>query len=364
MNLFHVIRQRLDERFVQSEQVARLLSLAFTSHKHVLLWGPGGHGKSEMVQLALSCVTDRRSVFVQSFGEGMDEATLWGGLNFAALESRKVLEYFPDQSFLAYDYAVFEELFDAPPVVLLSLKDTLTAEELRKGAQTFPMMTKVIVGITNKDPSEISDLGPAAAALIERFPLQLKVQWPSYTAQDYLNLFRKVALRIPGANLDGTEGMLAEVLAKAGEGGQPISPRTAVHAVGVVKAAALLRGAPQVERQDLLDLCFLPGMEQLASGLRAELDAAHDRVTAESHLQQAESMFQALMLELEEAKRAASPIRLLQVAKKWSLFVDEVANLKVTDGLSERRKRIRESAAEQSAAAQWLALQYTRIGDS
>ncbi len=349
----------LSERFVRSEQMARIIALAIESGKNVLLWGPGGHGKSEMITAALSVVTEEDNVFVQSFGEGMDEATLWGGLDFRALEDEKVLRYHPENSFLVKPYAVFEEIFDAPASVLLALKDTLTAKKLRKGSQVCAMKTKVIIAITNKDPDEISDLGPAAAALVERFPLQLKVEWPSYKSSDYLALFQKVAPQLTGADLNGSQGVLAEVMAKASESGEIVSPRTAVHALGIVKTAAALRGSHSVDKQDLLDLCFLPGMEQFAENLKAELDAAYERAQAESRLIAAEQKLQAIISEFSAAN--GSPIKLLQVARRLIAFQDEASNLKVTDGLTDRRKQMRDTASEKAAEAQRLALENTRV---
>src|SRR3989338_2079314 len=271
MTLHDTIRDRLGREYIRHEEIARLLALAFDSGKNVLLWGLGGHGKSEMVAAALACVATDAEIFVQSFGEGMDEATLWCGLDFAALERDKVLIYYPENSFLAKKFAVFEEMFDAPASVLLALKDTLTAKVLRKGSQRFAMKTEVIIAITNKDPDEVNDLGPAAAALVERFPLQLKVDWPSYTSADYLELFRKVAPRLPGADLNGSIAVLAEVMTKASEDGEVISPRTAVHALGIIKTAAPPRGSKLVERSDMLDLRFLPGLEEFSANIKAEL---------------------------------------------------------------------------------------------
>ena len=358
-SLYDTILTALSERYVKCEEIARILALGLKSGKNVLLWGSGGHGKSEMVQLALAQVAPEDEVFVQSFGEGMDEATLWGGLDFAALEREKILRYFPENSFLAKEYAVFEEMFDAPAIVLLALKDTLTAGKLRKGSQVFGMETRVIVAITNKDPDEISNLGPACAALVERFPLQLNVVWQSYTAKDYLELFAKVSPRLPGADLNGTERVLAEVMAKANENGDIVSPRTAVHALGIVKTAAALRGSDRVEKQDLLDLVFLPGMESFAKNLKAELDAAYERAEAEARLQAAERKLQQLLAEFSANGR--SPIKLLQASKRFLAFQDEVSNLRVTDGLTERRKQLRETASAKAAEAQRLALESTHI---
>jgi MoxR-like ATPase len=358
-NLSKKITAALSGRFIKSDDIARILSLALASKKNVLLWGPGGHGKSEMVQEALSSVTDfDNTVFVQSFGEGMDEARLFGGVDLAALDTEKVVRYFPQNSFLAKEYAVFEEIFDAPASVLLALKDTLTSKQMRNGGQKHPMKTKVIVALTNRDPQELVDIGPAAAALVERFPLQFKVEWGSYNASDYLELFRKVEARLPGANLNGQEKILAEVLAKASESDAVVSPRTAVHALGLVKASAELRSSDTVERQDLLDLRFLPGMEAFAVGLQKELNAAAERAAAEAQVIEAEKDLAVLVNEFNGLK---SPIKLLQISKLFQQFNDRLSNMRVPDALTSRRKAMRDSCSAKAAEAQKRALEETRI---
>ena len=148
-NLYQKLKSRLERDFIKVEEIARILALALSSGKNVL-WGPGGHGKSEMVQNALNEVARDEEIFVQSFGEGMDEATLWGGLDFKALDTEKVLRYFPGTHFSRRRTRYFEEIFDAPASVLLALKDTLTAKKLRKGTQQFGMVTKVIVALTTR----------------------------------------------------------------------------------------------------------------------------------------------------------------------------------------------------------------------
>jgi MoxR-like ATPase len=150
MNLHKKIFDILDKCFVFVEDVSRILALAFQGKKNVIIFGPGGHAKSEMVTEALRGLGWENDSFTQFFGEGMDEARLFGGLNFRKLEEDKILEYYPERSFLNHRIAVFEELFDAPASVLLALKDTLTAGELRNGAQRFPMRTETIIVLTNR----------------------------------------------------------------------------------------------------------------------------------------------------------------------------------------------------------------------
>jgi hypothetical protein len=360
-NLYEKIKNALEKTFINVNEIARIIALAITSGQNILLWGPAGHGKSEMVVKALSQIASDEDIFVQSFGEGMDEATLWGGLDFQALESEKVLRYFPENSFLANPYAIFEELFDAPSSVLLALKDTLTAKILRKGSQRFTMKTKVVIALTNKDPQEISDLGPAAHALIERFPLQLEVKWSSYNSADYLQLFEKVGPGLTGAHLNGTSRVMAELCSKSGEGSgnNPISPRSAVHALRAVKAAAALRGSTVVEKIDLVDLRFVDGLEGIATTIQNELDAAYERAAAEARLIEAEQKFNSLLEEFYSA--SGKPIGLLQVAKKLTVLGDECANLKLPDGMAERRKKLRDGISEKAADAQKAAFDSTRI---
>lgn len=356
--MFQKILAILSASFVFVEEVARVLALAFAGKKNVIVFGPAGHGKSEMVKAVIDGLGMNAEAFYQFFGEGMDESRLFGGLNFRKLEEEKILEYFPEKSFLNSQVAVFEELFDAPASVLLALKDVLTARELRNGAQRFRMRTELIIVLTNKEPGEISELGPAAHALIERFPLQLNLKWKDYSAGSYLLMFEKVAKRLGGPVLNGFKGVLAEILAKATAEGNFVSPRTAVHAFQVCQTSATIRGASDVGKQDLTDLRFLPGLQGLAETIQKDLDAAMERAAAEKNLSQAESKLNELLGELSQA---TTPIKALQVAKKFVVFQDEVSSLKVTDGLSDRRKRLRETVGAKISEAQKIALDNTRI---
>lgn len=348
----------LEKGFVFTQEIASLLALGFTGKQNIIVFGPGGHGKSEMIKAVVDGLGYSEDVFYQFFGEGMDESRLFGGLNFKKLEEEKVLEYYPEKSFLNSKVVVFEELFDAPASVLLALKDVLTARELRNGSQRFLMKTEIIICLTNKEPSEISELGPAAHALIERFPLQLNLKWKDYSAKSYLTMFEKVAGNLGGPILNGFKAVLAEILAKATSEGNFVSPRTAVHAYKVCQSAALMRGADHVEKQDLTYLRFLPGLEGLADTIQKDLDAAMERAAAEKNLSQAESKFRELNDELENC---STPIKLLQLSKRFLAFQDEIAQLKVTDGLADRRKKLRDSIGEKSAKAQAKAMENTRI---
>jgi hypothetical protein len=358
VNLHKKIFDILDKAFVFVEDVSRILALAFQGKKNVIIFGPGGHAKSEMVTEALRGLGWENDSFTQFFGEGMDEARLFGGLNFRKLEEDKILEYYPERSFLNHRIAVFEELFDAPASVLLALKDTLTAGELRNGAQRFKMKTEVVIVLTNREPNEISELGAAAHALTERFPLQLSLRWKNYSAGSYLAMFEKVSSRLGGPVMNGFKAILAQVVARATEGGNFVSPRTAMHAYQVCQAAAALRGGTSVSQEDLTDLRFVAGLEELGETMEADLKAAMEKAEAEKAFAQAEADFVRLDAELAAAD---TPIRALQVAKKLVAFGDAVASLKATDELTAKRNNMRSAVSGAISVAQARAMEFTRV---
>ncbi len=358
MSIPQKIKLILSQNFVFSDEMARILSLAFTGKKNAIIFGPGGHGKSAMVKAVIDGLGLADETFFQFFGEGMDESRLFGGLNFQKLEEEKILEYYPERSFLNYRIAVFEELFDAPANVLLALKDVLTARELRNGSQRFKMKTEVILVLTNKDPDEISELGPAAHALVERFPLQLDLRWKDYSAKSYLAMFDKVAKRLGEPELNGSRAILAEILAKATAEGNFISPRTAVHAYETIQAAAKIRGGNEVQPEDFVDLRFIAGLENLGESLEKDIKAARIRTRAKAELSQAEKKFDRLE---EEFNEADTPIKILQVAKKLMMLEDKVAEIKVPDSLIERRDNLRETISNQISEAKSRALKIIHI---
>jgi MoxR-like ATPase len=363
--------------FVKADAVREILSLSLVSGKNCILFGPGGHGKSEMTAAILAAVTDAISR-TQMFGEGMDEARLYGGINLGKLNDpeKPVVEYYPERSFLSWDFAVFEELFDAPTQVLMSLKDTLTSKALRNGEQQFPMRTLSIVCATNREPGEVAEIGAAAQALIERFPLQLRVAWTSYLSSDYLEMFKTVgreeecsismaeleALKCRAKKVvvpESVQRILAEMIANAVASGVTISPRSAMYAQDLVRASAVINGRNTATKDDIQAIKYLPGCEELAAKISSEIEAAVKRAEAEGRMRDAESRLRELQTEFKGA--AGSPIKLLQVAVKAAQFGDVIANLTVTDNLTDRRKALRDTTSKVASDAQAAALKATRV---
>ena len=329
--LYLKIKNHLDTQFIETEKIARILSLALEGQKNCLLWGEAGHGKSEMVAAAMDGLERSEDCFIQSFGEGMDEARLFGGLDFGKFKNEDVIEYNVARSFLNRRFAIFEEIFDAPALVLLCLKDTLTARQLRNGAQRYAMKTESIIALTNRSPAEISELGAASHALIERFPLQLEVKWDTYNAAIFKRLFAKVKPDAP----EFMRETLADMCADIHDTGGFISPRSAIHALETLIIAA--NGTETEDKRYFKALAFVPGFERSIEGLTEELERREaERQSTAAIVAIAEEVGQLGNL----VSSAHDSLECLSLYKQIASLNKKLANVKVADAMVEKRNEL------------------------
>jgi hypothetical protein len=246
----------VNSKYVYCEKIASILARALRTGKNVLLFGPTGHAKSAVINDVIQHLGLDPYTFTQDFGEGTDEASLWGGYNFQRMKEENILDFHPDRSFLNKEIAIFEELFDAPPQVLCSLKNTLTSKWLSKGADPYKSKNKVIIALTNKNPDEIIAMGESYKALVDRFPLRMCVKWSDYSEKAYEGMFDILGM--------GTKAMRSEfskIIALACKDGKHISPRTAVQAFEIVLDAASEYAT--FDERALMSLEFIAGLEEI-----------------------------------------------------------------------------------------------------
>jgi len=219
---FTQIQQQLSKRFAYSEEVASCLFTSYKSEEHVVLYGPGGHGKSEMSLEFFDSLGIKP--FVQALGPGTTVEQLLGGMDMKLFNKTGEIQYLVENSFMNHEYVIFEEAFDAPVYVLTILKDILTSRELRNGHQVFPIKTKMIVICTNHSRSVIAD-DLSIKALMERFPLELEVKWQSYHEANYQTMFNIV---FGSSTTVKDYNVISKLCGTLYSEGTTISPRTAV----------------------------------------------------------------------------------------------------------------------------------------
>jgi MoxR-like ATPase len=210
--------------FVFMDKSVSILDIGLKTGKNIVLYGPGGHGKSELTMAYLA--EKGIDPYVITMGTGMTTDRLFGGLDIPTFEKTGKIEYLVENSFMNSEYVVFEELFDAPDFILEQLKDILSSKVFRNGTQIFPIKTKFIICCTNRTREEFSK-NASLKALMERFPLELNVVWDNYTEASYSKLLET---KFGEGNVDP---IIPYLLQEYHRGGITISPRVAVTAYTV-----------------------------------------------------------------------------------------------------------------------------------
>lgn len=181
-------RESLLDNYVFMDKTFTVLEVGMKTNKNVVLYGPGGFGKSEY---ALEYLYEKGiSPYIITMGKGMSTDRLFGGLNVKEYEFSGKIEYLIENSFMNHEYVIFEEMMDAPDYILEQLKDILSSGQYRNGSQVFNIKTKFIIACTNKSREEFSK-NDSLKALMERFPLELNVIWDNFTEITYNTLLEK-----------------------------------------------------------------------------------------------------------------------------------------------------------------------------
>ena len=212
------------ENFVFMEKAAQILEIGFATEKNIVLYGPGGHGKSELTEAFFA--SKGIKPYVITMGTGMTTDRMFGGLDIPTFNATGKIEYLIENSFMNHEYVVFEEMFDAPDFILEQLKDILSSGTFRNGTQMFPIKTKFIVCCTNRTRDEFSK-NMSLKALMERFPLELNVIWDNYTDIAYNRLLEQ---RFGEGNV---EPIIPFILQEYAKNSIIISPRVAITAYTV-----------------------------------------------------------------------------------------------------------------------------------
>jgi len=361
------IESILANKFVYTEPVSDILASAIYSKQNVILYGPGGHGKSEMVEAALEGLGlwNRKdpvnsATLIQSFGEGLTEDALWGGIDFRKLNSITDPEMWfnVENSFLKYPVAVFEELFDAPAFCLLPLKHTIQAGFLAKNGKSYPMNTELIIACTNRNPDEIAEMGETYRALLERFVLRQEVTWERYTANTYHALLckhPKAAYMAENACI-----ALAQLLEECFNNGDFISPRTAMKCVDILYGASISRGASKIDTVDFSSLRNVAGFGQVTKKFQESITRRMAEADARKNLSACGLEIGAEIQKISNGT-ITKVIEWCMTSRRLIMLKEKVANISVPDTLFTERNELVSSADEYSTRCLFAARDAIRL---
>lgn len=225
---------QLKEKYVFSDNTIDALGVGIRQKKNILLWGPGGHAKSDLAEAVAMLYYQQSDVFIGQMGRGATIESLLGYVNVSKMMNGDgEREYNHSASFMAKKIALFDELLDTPPMLLEYLKDILTRRMYcANGTMCFKSETEVIIACTNRDPIAWANEGTpedqaSKKAFLGRFPLIVEVAWPSYGQMEFTKLFN--AIFTPDKIMAGKLAVVAELVSKSHKKGVFISPRDSRH---------------------------------------------------------------------------------------------------------------------------------------
>lgn len=356
---FTEVSNHIAESFYNMSEVSKVLTAAWISKQHVLLYGPGGYGKSEVAAEFGKYLKDKGLIetdpFILSLNQGTTEDKLFGGLDIKKFNEKGEIDFLLEKSFANYEYVIFEEAFDAPIPVLNSLKDALTSGYIRNGSQVFQIKTRLIVLCTNRTREEVAE-DDSAEALLQRFPLEYKVEWASHKKEDYLQMMLKrnvgdkmlaedVACIVNEVNIAANADK-AKVF-------RAISPRTAMKAYQVLfechnssKATENKKDGQEMEYDySLLNFFYgdwQQGITKFNVIMAARKEDRKDLARIKQEFDKVETAVMDWKKLISSAKRVVLPKQVPYVLAAISAFYDILNITKVRDANSEIVKQMRE----------------------
>ena len=193
----------LGKNFIHSGVFEAFLSACVLNETSGIAYGLGGHAKSAMTReyfkaLGYSYGTrvagnKEKAVFVQELSDSTDLEVVYGNINMKALydKANPKITYNFEESMFAYPYVVLEEGLSNPRIIE-SLKFALSDGVLVVDQTMYEVKTKAFIILTNSDPAVLGNESPSMSAAIQRFPLQMIVDWPTYEYNDYMNMLEKI----------------------------------------------------------------------------------------------------------------------------------------------------------------------------
>lgn len=191
----------MNPRFSYMESVIDSLYYAIKEKQHCLLFGPGGHAKSTVVEEAIKLFIGEeafyKDVFIANCAEDMDSTPILGYDDIPSLKAGKLKKVLDDTVFLKNDYAILEEGLDGPAMLLNALKDPLMRGYVCINGTCMPNKLKSLFICTNVDPVTWAGKDNSRLALLQRFTFSMEVKWPSYDYKAWDGFFKKRGIANP-----------------------------------------------------------------------------------------------------------------------------------------------------------------------
>ncbi|TCO52885.1 AAA family ATPase [Actinocrispum wychmicini] len=287
------VRRDLDARFVGRAQAVALLVLAVVAREHVLLIGPPGTAKTELITRFAGLIQARRfSYLLTRFTEPSE---IFGPLDFELFQAGSYRVKTEDMLPSA-EVVFLDEVFQGSGAILNTLLSLINERRFHNGSQTERTPLISVFGASSELPDD-----PGLQAFSDRFLLRLEVEsvasaqladlltrgWEHERARVppggeppvlLMEDLRALSDSVREVDIDPVRGILADLVGELLAQGVTLSDRRIVRAQKLVAAAALLREDGTARPRDLWPIAHLWTVQSDAPLVR---DTVNERVTAD-----------------------------------------------------------------------------------
>lgn len=162
------LRSWLKSRFFERDAIIDGLCLALLSQEHVLLLGPPGTAKSQLVKSLAGCLSEAR-VFQCLLTKFSTPEELFGPISLSLLAEGRY-ERVIDGKLPEAEFVFLDEVFKANSAILNALLGVMNERVFDQGKTRLKLPLQCLVGASNELP-EAEELG----ALYDRFLLRFSV---------------------------------------------------------------------------------------------------------------------------------------------------------------------------------------------
>jgi MoxR-like ATPase len=355
LSLSRQLRERvlepMKQSFVGKDEIIDLLGLCLVARENLFLLGPPGTAKSALVHQLAGRIRGR--VFDYLLTRFTEPNEIFGPFDIRKLRDGE-LETNTEGMLPEADFVFLDELLNSNSAILNSLLMVLNERVFRRGRETRPLHTLMVVGASNHLPEDES-----LQALIDRFLVRvgcynvadeslqqvLVAGWEldghaqGNSSQVSVEDIRTLQSLVKQVDLSAVLPRYVELIQQLRRAGLKISDRRAVKLQNLLAASAILCGRMKANHADAWVLRYIWNSEEeqdvLAALVKQALDAAEESEKAAGHPQ-------SRVAEAPDPERLASDLTQLG---------DEVA---ASAGDSAQRSVVRDKLALLSTRCQWV----------
>ncbi|MBN2809414.1 MAG: AAA family ATPase [Deltaproteobacteria bacterium] len=268
----------LKNSFVAKDEIIEMLIIGAIAQEHLLLAGPPGTGKSELVKRFAHLCTPRQydeqqplPYFEYLLTRFTEPNELFGPVDIKTFQAGGGYQRIVKGLLPTTEIAFLDEIFKANSAILNALLTILNERIFYNGGRPEHIPLLFLVGATNEVPDD-----PDLAALYDRFPLRL---WSDNVAENRFaelmqcgwqqerqkirdghqsslrnittsKTLRRLHQALNQVNFDNVGRSYQEAIRRIRSEGIEISDRRAVKLLKLVAAAALRRGSLTAEKED------------------------------------------------------------------------------------------------------------------